>query len=118
MIGGNILHGCGSFAGEMTFIHGSQAWAALNYGDTERVVQMVSDLLAALGCVAAPHSTVLYGEFFTDTLVCALERRLRARFCGQFEMRLTWEKDIAPDMERGARALGLREMRALLRRMD
>ena len=118
VIGGNILHGCSSFAGEVTFIHGPQAWAALNYGDTECVVQMISELLTAIGCTVAPHSTVLYGDFLTDALVCALERRLRARFCGKFEMHLTWERDIAPDMERGARALGLRRMRALLRQMD
>ena len=35
--GGNILHGYGSFAGEVTFIHGSQAWAALDYGNAVRV---------------------------------------------------------------------------------
>lgn len=118
VIGRQILHGCGSFAGEVTFIHGPQAWAALDYGDAERVVQMMSELLTALGCVSAPHSTVLYGDFLTDALVYALEQRLRERFCGQFAMHLEWERDIAPDMERGARALGLRKMRALLRQMD
>lgn len=118
VIGGRILHGHGSFAGEVTFIHGPQAWAALDYGDAERVERMASELLVALGCTVAPRSTVLYGDFFTDGLVLALEQRLRERFCGQFEMRLAWERDIAPDMERGARALGLRGMRALLRRAD
>ena len=118
VIGERILHGHGSFAGEVTFIHGPQAWAALDYGDTERVVRMISELLTAVGCTVAPQSTVLYGDFLTEELVRALEQRLRERFCGQFDMRLTGERDIAPDMERGARCLGLRKMRELLRRMD
>lgn len=114
-IGDRILHGHGSFAGEVTFIHGPQMWAALDYSDTERVAQVIAEVLTALACTIAPECAVLYGEFLSDELTNAIAQRLRARLYGQFEMRLTWQRDIAADMERGARALGLRRMRALLR---
>lgn len=117
-IGDRILHGHGSFAGEIAFLHGPRAWAAVDFADAERVERMISEVLTALACTVAPESTVLYGDFFTDGLLRALEERLRARFCGQFEMRLSWQSNIAQDMERGAHRMGLRALRALLRRLD
>ena len=114
-VGDRILHGHGSFAGEVTFIHGPKTWAAMDYGDGERVAQIIAELLTVLACTVAPESAVLYGEFLTDALVADIAARLRSRLQGQFDMRLTWQRDIAADMERGARALGLRRMRALLR---
>lgn len=118
VIDGRILHGHGSFAGEVTFLHGPEAWAALDYGDEPRVCAMVLDLLTALACTVAPASTALYGDFFTDALVGRLGEGLRKRLRGQFDMRLMWQESIAQDMERGARMLGLRAMRGLLRRLD
>ena len=114
----HILHGHGSFAGEVTFLHGPEVWAALDYGDEPRVSAMVLDLLTALACTVAPASTALYGDFFTDALVGRLGEGLRKRLRGQFDMRLTWQESIAQDMERGARTLGLRAMQDLLRRQD
>ena len=118
VLDGRIVHGHGNFAGEMTFLHGPQAWAELDYADTPRVAGMIVDLLTALACTVAPQSTVLYGDFLTDALMRMLEEGLRTRLHGQFDMRLSAQTEIGPDMERGARRLGLQGLRALLAGQD
>ncbi|MDO5377789.1 MAG: hypothetical protein Q4G52_05585 [Clostridia bacterium] len=118
IVGGSILHGHGHFAGEIAYIHGVRAWMALDYGDAERVLAMLSELLVALACVAAPENVVLYGDFLTEETAKALEGRVKARLEGKFAMRIACRTDMAPDMERGAAQLGLRRMETMLREAD
>lgn len=118
IVDGEILHGHRNFAGEIAFIHGARTWTALDYGDEERVLGLLSELLVILACTVAPQSVALYGDFLTPSMETALEARLNRRLEGHFDMRVMCQTDMAPDMERGAVQLGLRRMDAMLREDD
>lgn len=115
VVKGEILHGCRHFAGEIAFIHGVDAWNALDYADTSRALRMIGELLVILACTVAPEGVVLYGDFFTPQWESALREHVKARLAGQFELKLTCEGDMAQDMERGAVRLAMRRLRELLR---
>lgn len=115
VVQGEILHGCRHFAGEVAFIHGMDAWRALEDADTPRVLERIGELLVILACTVAPEDVVLYGDFLTPEMECALREFVRVRLSGRFELKLTCERDMAPDMERGAVLLAMRRMRELLR---
>lgn len=116
VVKGEILHGSRHFAGEIAFIHGADAWSALDYADTSRAQAMIGELLVILACTVAPAGVVLYGDFFTPEWEAALREHVKARLSGQFDLKLTCESDMAQDMERGAARLAMRRLRELLRK--
>lgn len=118
VIDGRILHGQRHFAGEITFLRGETPWEQLDYGDAQRAAEAIEPLVAAYACILAPQTMVLYGDFLTPELMEAIRVRLRGRLQGQFEMKLDASSRIIPDMERGARRMGLDRMRALLGAQD
>lgn len=116
VVNGEILHGRRHFAGEIAFIHGYDAWNALDYADMPRAARMIGELLVILACTVAPSGVVLYGDFLTPEWENALRAHVKARLAGQFDLKLTCEEDMAQDMERGAARLAMRRLRELLRK--
>lgn len=105
LVDGKIVHGARHFAGEISYLHGMQAWRALDYGDAARVAGMATDVLTAIACVVAPEGIVLYGDFLSEPLRAQIQERLAARLGRQIAPRLLIG-DMAEDMERGAARLG------------
>ncbi|MGN0995517.1 MAG: hypothetical protein ACI4PG_01270 [Candidatus Ventricola sp.] len=118
VIDGRILHGQRHFAGEIAFLQEGAPWAQLDYGDAQRAAEAIEPLVAAYACILAPQTMVLYGDFLTPELMEQIRVRLRKRLQGQFEMKLDARSRMTPDMERGARRMGLDRMRALLGEED
>lgn len=116
VIDGRILHGHRHFAGEITFLRGGQPWP--DYDRPECAAEAIEPLVAAYACVIAPQKMVLYGDFLTPAHMQEIETRLQGRLRGQFELKLTAKTRMIPDMERGARQMGLERMRALLSAQD
>ena len=118
VIDGRIVHGNRHFAGEIAFLRGETPWNRLDYSDAQRAAEAIEPLVAAYACILAPQTMALYGDFLTPALMEEIGARLRRRFQGQFEMRLDAKDRMIPDMERGARHMGLERMRAMLSAQD
>jgi len=118
VIGDRILHGNRHFAGEISCIQGEETWLALDYTDEQCVIDMIGQSLVMYACTIAPHSVVLYGDFFTPDIEHGLHRYLHMRLKGRFDMEIFCRSSMAADMERGAVKLGLKRMHKILSRMD
>lgn len=118
VVDGRILRGHCCFAGEVHYIQGSERWTALDYADAAQAAAMIGALVTMYACILAPRDVVLYGDFFTKPLLEAIDAHVRARLMGRFAPALHACRTMTPDMERGAMALGMRRMGALLDAQD
>ena len=118
VIGNKILHGNQRFAGEIGCVQGEEAWLTLDYTDEQRVIDMIGQSLLIYACTVAPHSVVLYGDFFTPDIEYKLRGYLQERLKRRFDMEISCRSSMAADMERGAVKLGLERMNKILSRMD
>ena len=114
VVHGEILRGHRRFAGEVTYIQGSERWAALDYGDIPETAEMIAQLLTVYACTVAPGRMVLYGDFLTPALEAAIRERFAQKLLGRFDLTLTCQDAMAQDLMRGAQRLGQRRMLELL----
>lgn len=113
VIDGEILYGKQHFAGEIGWID-----AAEKRQDAAEMRESIAQMLVIYACTVAPEKMVLYGDFFSPELQREIADRFTQRMKGCFSMELSFRNVMTPDMENGAKKLGIRRMFKLLAKND
>jgi len=101
MINGDIYTGAHHFAGEIGHLLPGVDWRRIHYDDKEAVADAVASILAIYCRVVAPNQFILYGDFFSDTLLKKVQLQLSGLLNERYIVNAAFSADFETDFERG-----------------
>ena len=106
-----IYYGTQHFAGEMKRLPVPIPWEQLNYDDEEEVFKELKTILEIFGCTFAPAKFILYGDFFTLSLIKKLKEFTQNFFGQSFCINIEITENIEKDYETGMISLVLEKLK-------
>lgn len=105
-----IYYGTQHFAGEMERLPVPIPWEELDYEDGEKVLRELKGIVGIFCCTLAPAKFILYGDFFSPSLIRDLIQYTREFLNHSFYVQIEVAEEIEKDYEEGLINLVLAEM--------
>lgn len=107
ILDGNIYYGKQHFAGEIAAMPIPISWEKIDYFDENQIIQVLEQLLIIYCCAIAPSMFVLYGDFFSDTIVDTLKQHSEKLLQNKFIVNVEISENLERDYEYGLKCLAL-----------